>query len=365
LAELLPDASTSGRQLTIANDHSALKATTARFLAAAGPVAVSLGIDRLSTALLINDFSVIPGSKLYYALAERESIWNAANALFGKLGWGPAVPIVPGLPVGSHIVPRREAIKNWLGWMTAEVQRVSPGRHCGIERLVLHHNTYARTCASIVVWLVAARESKEFRFTTLDLSPTASFVQLIDKRVGAFPGKLWIPLCALLQQQLALWITVVEINPHVLAFRNEFNVPKESECFRIVLGDAAEFVAEADQTFDVILMDAFDREGFASSVCNREFYDHLKRLLGGQGMVVANLAGDNKERAAHLRMLRRAFGESTLSIPVGFDDNDIAIAFGDMGYMPNWERVFERAVKLSDLVDLDFQQYARKLMSHN
>lgn len=160
-------------------------------------------------------------------------------------------------------------------------------------------------------------------------------------------------------------ITVVEINPHVLAFRNEFNVPKESERFRIVLGDAAEFVAEADQTFDVILMDAFDREGFASSVCNREFYDHLKRLLGGQGMVVANLAGDNKERAAHLRMLRRAFGESTLSIPVGFDDNDIAIAFGDMGYMPNWERVFERAVKLSDLVNLDFQQYARKLMSHN
>lgn len=112
MAELLPDASTSGRQLTIANDHSALKATTARFLAAAGPVAVSLGIDRLSTALLINDFSVIPGSKLYYALAERESIWNAANVLFGKLGWGPAVPIVPGLPVGSHIVPRREAIKN-------------------------------------------------------------------------------------------------------------------------------------------------------------------------------------------------------------------------------------------------------------
>lgn len=160
-------------------------------------------------------------------------------------------------------------------------------------------------------------------------------------------------------------ITIVEINPHVLAFRNEFNVPKESERFRIVLGDAAEFVAEADQTFDVILMDAFDREGFASSVCNREFYDHLKRLLGGKGMVVANLAGDNKERAAHLRMLRRAFGENTLSIPVGFDDNDIAIAFGDMEYMPNWERVFERAVKLSDLVDLDFRKYARKLMSHN
>lgn len=160
-------------------------------------------------------------------------------------------------------------------------------------------------------------------------------------------------------------ITVIEINEHVLAFRQVFCVPPEDERFRIVLGDAAEFVATANQTFDVILVDAFDREGFTSSICNTEFYEHLKHQLDDGGLIVCNLAGDNKERAAHLRMLRRTFGENTLSIPVGFDDNDIAIAFGNDQFTPNWERVFERAVKLSRIVGLDFQKYARKLLSHN
>lgn len=160
-------------------------------------------------------------------------------------------------------------------------------------------------------------------------------------------------------------ITVIEINQHVLSFRDQFHVPLENERFSIVLADAAEFMASNQQTFDVILADAFDRNGFASSLCNREFYANLKRAIGDMGILVSNLAGDNKERAAHLKMLRQIFGETTLSIPVGFDDNDIAIAFGNPKFQPNWERVFEQAYQLSQVVDLDFQKYARKLMAHN
>ena len=207
LADLLPEASTSGRQLTLSDDHSALKATAARFLASAGPMTVGLGIDRLSAALLTNDFAVVPGSKLYYALARRDSIWEAANRLFYSLGWGPAAPFVPGLPVGSHIVPQREAITGWLTWMAEDIKRRATGRHCGIERLLMHHNAYARLCASITVWLVAAREAKEFHFTTCNLEPSATFASLLDKWVGAFPGELWVPLCPQLRTQLTLWLT--------------------------------------------------------------------------------------------------------------------------------------------------------------
>lgn len=160
-------------------------------------------------------------------------------------------------------------------------------------------------------------------------------------------------------------ITVVEINRYVLEFRDEFHVPRESERFSIVLADAAEFMAATQQTFDVILADTFDRNGFASSVCNREFYANLKRAIGDSGMLVSNLAGDKKERAAHLRMLRQTFGEKTLSIPVSFDDNDIAIAFGNPSFVPNWERVFERACQLNQVEGVDYPKYARKLMVHN
>jgi hypothetical protein len=206
LAELLPEASTSGRQLTLADDRSAIKPTATRFLASAGPAAVGMGIDRLSAALLTSDFSVIPGSKLYYALSAREPVWDAANQLFLAMGWGSATPFVSGLPVGSHIVPRREAIVGWLAWMAEEIKNYSPGRHCSITRLVAHHNVYARFCASVAVWLLAAREANEFHFTTYNLSPSASFASFVDKWVGIFPGELWIPICSPLREQLSLWV---------------------------------------------------------------------------------------------------------------------------------------------------------------
>lgn len=207
LADLLPMASTSGRQPTLADDHSALRPTTARFLASAGPVAVGLGIDRLSAALLTNDFAIVPGSKLYYALSSREEIWQAAKQLYSHFAWGAPAPFVPGLPVGSHIVPQREAIADWLTWMAEEVKQNAPGRHCSMTRLVAHHNAFARFCASLAVWLLTAREAKALHFTTQNLNPSASFASLGDKWVGAFPGELWIPMCNPLRAQLRLWLT--------------------------------------------------------------------------------------------------------------------------------------------------------------
>lgn len=210
LAELLPEATTAGRQLTVLGETSGIKATAARFLSTAGPIAVSLGIDRLTAALLANDFAVIPGSKLYYALSLREPVWDAAGQLYEALGWGPAVPFISGLPVGSHIVPARGAISEWLTWMAAEVKQLTPGRRCGVARLLAHHNAYACFCASITVWLLAAREAHEFHFTTHSLDPSASFASLIDKRVGIYPGELWLPLSPLLRRQLALWVAHCE-----------------------------------------------------------------------------------------------------------------------------------------------------------
>jgi len=98
LAELLPGASTSGRQLTLVAEEAALTPTTKRFLIAAAPLAVTLGVDRLSAALLANDFSVVPASKMYYCRVRREEIWAASIVLFDCLGWGSPVPIVGGLP---------------------------------------------------------------------------------------------------------------------------------------------------------------------------------------------------------------------------------------------------------------------------
>ena len=206
LAELLPEASTSGRQLTLPDNTSVLAPSAKRFLISAAPLAVQLGIDRLAAALLTNDFSVVPSSKLYYCRVRRTEIWEASAALFEALGWGAPAPLQTGLPVGSCIVPRREAISAWWCWMAEEISALTPGRHCGLTRLLTFHNAYARLCASFSVLCLAAREAGELRFTTHNLRAEARFSSFVDKHVGIFPGEVRVPINELLRRQLKFWM---------------------------------------------------------------------------------------------------------------------------------------------------------------
>lgn len=155
-------------------------------------------------------------------------------------------------------------------------------------------------------------------------------------------------------------ITVIEINPHVLAFRNEFKIPENSERFQVMLGDAAEYVASCHSKYDVIATDAFDKYGFANSVCNREFYENLRSLLVGNGLIVSNMAGRREEKMAHLKMLSDIFSERTLAVPVGRDDNHVALAFNQPDFEPCWQTVHGRAKSLSKSIGLDFNKFARK-----
>ncbi|MBK7416737.1 MAG: fused MFS/spermidine synthase [Dechloromonas sp.] len=150
-------------------------------------------------------------------------------------------------------------------------------------------------------------------------------------------------------------ITVIEINPHVLAFRNEFKIPENSERFQVMLGDAAEYVASCHSNYDVIATDAFDKHGFSSSVCNREFYENLHRLLADNGLIVSNMAGRREERMAHLKMLSDIFGERTLAIPVACDGNHVALAFSEADFEPCWQTVHGRAKLLGKSIGLDFE----------
>ena len=84
-------------------------------------------------------------------------------------------------------------------------------------------------------------------------------------------------------------ITVVEINPHVIALRQAFCVPNDDERLTVVQRDAADFVADTSQAFDLIFMDGFDRQGLPEQLCSAKFYSDCRALLTPEGLIVANL----------------------------------------------------------------------------
>jgi spermidine synthase len=156
-------------------------------------------------------------------------------------------------------------------------------------------------------------------------------------------------------------ITVVEVDPHVIAFRDQFLVPPDDARFRVREGEAAGYVAQCQERPDVVLIDAFDRDGVAPSLCTREFYESVRGILARKGLMVANLVGEKGERMAHLAMIRAVFGDNVILLPIADDGNHVAFAFRDPAFEPRWRWIDEQAKAMRARYGLEFPEFAAKL----
>lgn len=73
-------------------------------------------------------------------------------------------------------------------------------------------------------------------------------------------------------------LTVVELNPDVIALRQAFGVP-DDERLAIVQADAAAYLPEAEGDTDVLLLDGFDARGIAPTFLSRTFYQAARNRL--------------------------------------------------------------------------------------
>jgi spermidine synthase len=111
-------------------------------------------------------------------------------------------------------------------------------------------------------------------------------------------------------------ITVVEINPHVIAVGKTFGIPKASQRFRILCEDGAKFVANAPDRFDVLLIDCCTSDYLPPELCSQEFFDHCKEALTDSSLMVVNLCSRSQIRI--ISRIRKAFdGQVLLSRDAG------------------------------------------------
>lgn len=122
-------------------------------------------------------------------------------------------------------------------------------------------------------------------------------------------------------------IDVVEINPHVVALREAFHVPPDDERFQVHLDDGARFIGQAPNRFDVLLVDAYTRDGIPGQLGSMEFYAACRDALRDGGVMVLNLYCRDSE--AHIDRVRRSFGESVFSVDEADGTNRVVIACRD------------------------------------
>jgi spermidine synthase len=156
-------------------------------------------------------------------------------------------------------------------------------------------------------------------------------------------------------------ITVVEIDPHVVALREEFRVPSDDERFRVLQGDGIRYVAFRGPRKDIILVDAYDRHGAACGLGSAQFYRNALRRLTLGGVLVMNVHGDANERADEFARVRTVFGKRVIALPVREDGNLIVLAFRTDAAVRNWRRRERLAHALKERFGLNFPRYVRKM----
>lgn len=110
-------------------------------------------------------------------------------------------------------------------------------------------------------------------------------------------------------------LTVVELNPHVLALRETFQVPADDDRLTVLEGDGAVWVQQVPGSLDVLMLDGFDAGGIVpQALCSVDFYQHCHQALRPTGVLVVNLNSDHPEGDACIERLRQVFGDEVLVV---------------------------------------------------
>jgi len=156
-------------------------------------------------------------------------------------------------------------------------------------------------------------------------------------------------------------LTAVELDPDVIAFRDAFLVPPDDERLQILQADGAEYIANADKGIDVLLVDAFDKTGFAPSLANREFFENAFAKLAGNGVLVINLAGEKESYEGLIGEAMHVFDDQVIVISVPDDGNHVLYAFKERYFEPRWRWLHNYAKELRAKFGLDFPAFVQKM----
>lgn len=121
-------------------------------------------------------------------------------------------------------------------------------------------------------------------------------------------------------------ISVVEIDPAVIALREAFMVPRDDARFRVIQADAADHLRGLSDHADVILLDGFGVGGIPEALCSADFYAQCHRALRDNGILVINFHVNHPRHHEYLSRVRESFGPAMFEVVDDDMTNSIVFA---------------------------------------
>lgn len=124
-------------------------------------------------------------------------------------------------------------------------------------------------------------------------------------------------------------IDVIEINPFVIELRSFFRVPEDSERFRVICEDAANFFQNPYRQYDVLLLDGFDVCGMPEQLCSKNYYKNCYDSLKAHGIIVANMHRCDPMFEIYINRINSVFSGAVVLVEGMTSSNCIVFAFKD------------------------------------
>jgi spermidine synthase len=157
-------------------------------------------------------------------------------------------------------------------------------------------------------------------------------------------------------------VTAVEVNPQVVAIaRQYFLLPPNDARLDVIVADGAEYVRHRHLRTDVLIVDGYDAESQVAALATLPFYRDCARALGGDGMLVVNLWGGDRNFNECVERISTAFDRRVLCLPAGKPGNIAAFAFKRGQDCPRWDELRRRAQALELLYGLPFGRFVEEL----
>jgi spermidine synthase len=119
-------------------------------------------------------------------------------------------------------------------------------------------------------------------------------------------------------------IEAFEIDPRVVAMRDDFHIPDDAR-LQVIEGDAAQWLPRRRAAYDLLLIDGYDTTGIPAALSTQAFVDACRDALDLRGVLATNLF--SADHAEHFARLRKAFGDNVLLLDEPRQSNRVGFAW--------------------------------------
>jgi spermidine synthase len=155
-------------------------------------------------------------------------------------------------------------------------------------------------------------------------------------------------------------ITTVEINPEVIAHRQTFCIPPNSQRFKIIEADGAEYLQQKNAICNAILLDAYDGQGIPPALASEAFYQDCYQALANEGVLVVNLWRKDANFRRNLDRIHRCFDKKTITVRCQ-SGNEIIFAFKNP-QLPDFDEAWKKALWYQTQTKINFPQFLEDMV---